>query len=450
MTAWDPPQQSDAQESELASALTVDPFNSLLAHYGMLLGVSDFQVLGANPRGKLRLHQAWQHGAGVIWGFDVALVNGDSLRVSPGLAVDALGREVACGAEMCLDLPAWCRERQATDTGFKPGTGSPPWRFSARLWVRHTTCLGRRVPSVSSSCAQGDDSVQYSRVHEFGRLELEPYTRSDDLCAPRGESGEDRAPCLFDDAFEPLRSLVRDGTVPDLPREPDGWVDAFRAVSAKAAAQFRPPGHQPGGEGTLLFPCDGPGCILLADLPSIVIERGSDNAYKVTVEPIDLSVRRTSVPTMVTQELLLEALTGLVGPRFAPDAGGPRVRRMFVSEGRVNIDLTGNVVEGTIGDALEVHSIDRAAANPSWSQPIRVRTRYAETTAEDDARISFRLPEDAGDIWYRVLVRGTGPTPLLGLCEADLVPLAGRVGDPAARRTDGRDVVDILRKDGAS
>ncbi len=57
MTAWDPPQQASAEGSDVATALTVDPFNSLAAHYGMLLGVSDFQVIGANPRGKMRLHQ---------------------------------------------------------------------------------------------------------------------------------------------------------------------------------------------------------------------------------------------------------------------------------------------------------------------------------------------------------------------------------------------------------
>jgi hypothetical protein len=449
MTAWDPPQQSGAHESELASALTVDPFNSLLAHYGMLLGVSDFQVIGANPRGKLRLHQAWQHGPGVLWGFDADLVDHKTLRVSPGMGVDAVGREVASGAEMCLDVPAWFQDRQKNDPGFKPSGGPSHWKFSARLCVRYAACLTRRVPSVSSSCAQGDDSIQFSRVHEFGRLELEPYTRSEDLCLP-GESGDDRAPCSLDDAFAAVRTLVRDGVIPDLPREPTDWVDAFRAISAKAAAEFAPPGYGPGGEGTMLFPCDGPGCLLLADLPSIVVEQHADQTWTVTAEPIDLSVRRTSIPTMIAQELLFEALAGLAGSRPEPDAGGPRVRRVLTSGGRVHIDLTGNVVEGTIRDALQVRSIDRSAGDPMWTEPVRVRPRYAEATAEADARISFRLPDDDGDVWYRVLLRGTGPTPLLGLCDGDLVPLAGRVGDPSAGAADGRDVVAMVRKDGAS
>ena len=64
---------STRSDSTLATSLGADPFWSLAVHYGMLLGVSDFQVLMANPRGKLRLHQAWQHGPGVVWGYPVSV-----------------------------------------------------------------------------------------------------------------------------------------------------------------------------------------------------------------------------------------------------------------------------------------------------------------------------------------------------------------------------------------
>lgn len=447
MTAWDPPQSTP--ESEAASALTVDPFNSLAAHYGMLLGVSDFQVIGANPRGKLQLHQAWQHGAGVHWGFDVSVADdGLTIRVGPGMVTDSLGREVASGAEMCLDVGAWFTDRQASDPGFKPRGGPTRYEFSARLWVRHAACLARRVPSVSSGCAGADDSVLFSRVHEFGRLGLEPYERAEDLCGSDDTSDEPPVSAL-DAAFASVRDLVRDGTVPALPCEPAGWLDAFRSVAAQSAAKLAPPGYAPGGEGTLLFPEDDPSPVLLADLPHIVVEEGADKKWRVTVDLIDLSVRRTHLPAILVEELIAEALAGHAGSVPMPDAGGPRVRRCFAAGSRIHIDLTGNIIEGTLLDALEVRSIDRGAADPSWSDPIRVRPRYAEATATDDARVTIRLPDQQGDIWNRVILRGTGPAPLLGQRNGRLVPLAGRVGDPPGSADDGHDVAAMLRRDGA-
>src|SRR5688500_4293486 len=95
----------------IAESLVADPFTSLAVHYGMLLGVPDFQVLMGNPRGKLRLHQAWQHGPGVVWGYGVSARDGTAeLVVQPGLAVDGLGREVSLAVEHCVDMAKWLAE----------------------------------------------------------------------------------------------------------------------------------------------------------------------------------------------------------------------------------------------------------------------------------------------------------------------------------------------------
>src|SRR5260370_16119105 len=97
----------------------------------MLVGVPDFQVLAGNPRGKLQLHQAWQHGKGVVWGYGV-VVDSDSgqLKVGPGLAVDGLGREVASSADMCLDVHEWLVD-QMTNHRLKPDRGPGRDSFTA-------------------------------------------------------------------------------------------------------------------------------------------------------------------------------------------------------------------------------------------------------------------------------------------------------------------------------
>ena len=89
--------------------LPVNPFLALRARFGMLLGEDDFLTLMGNGRGKLMLHGAWLHGSGVVHGYRVG-VDADTkartyiLRVSSGLAVDGLGRELYLGGDWCQDL----------------------------------------------------------------------------------------------------------------------------------------------------------------------------------------------------------------------------------------------------------------------------------------------------------------------------------------------------------
>ena len=45
-----------------------DPYTALHFHFGMLLGVDDFETEQAYHRAKHCLHQAWMHGPGVVWG----------------------------------------------------------------------------------------------------------------------------------------------------------------------------------------------------------------------------------------------------------------------------------------------------------------------------------------------------------------------------------------------
>src|SRR5215470_1483283 len=76
--------------------LPVSPFTAIQYSFGMLLGVDDLETAQAYPRGKVRLHNAWLHREGVVWGFNVAFnkdKNNDhyELTVEPGLALDAAG-----------------------------------------------------------------------------------------------------------------------------------------------------------------------------------------------------------------------------------------------------------------------------------------------------------------------------------------------------------------------
>lgn len=443
MTAWDPQQPStEAEDSFVSGALTVEPFTALAPHYGMLLGVSDFQVMGANPRGKLRLHQAWQHGPGVVWGLGVKVSADErSLVVCPGLAVDCVGREVPVSAEMCLDVHAWVKEKSGEGEPFPSGLDE--YVFSARLWLEHDACPTRKVPSVRSTCAQADDSVQYSRVHEFGHLELEAYQPAVEHCR-RADEDEPEEDCdNRDDTFADLRALVRNGDLPDLPRQPAGWLDAFRAVAALETARHGC--EQCGKASASPFPACGSPRLLLADLPKVVLRRHGDT-WTVTAEVIDLSVRRTHLSTWLIEELIAESLAGSRGSEPVADAGGPRVARVRRSARQIVVELTADVLEATVADAVEVRWIDRSAAEPAWSEPMDIEPRTTRATEDRAARIVLPVWKDQDtDIWHRVVLRGTGPTPLMGLSHGVPVPLAGRVGGPPCTADDGCDVAAMIR-----
>ncbi|WP_138760697.1 hypothetical protein [Modestobacter altitudinis] len=414
------------RSAPLAASLEVDPFTSLAVHFGMLLGVSDLQVLSANPRGKLALHQAWQHGKGVVWGFPLSIgAHSAELTVGPGLCTDGLGREVSSGVDLCLDVRAWLEQQRQAGTV----TTGEDGRFNARLVVRHEACLSRPVPTVASSCGQGEESVGYSRVLELAHLELRPWaTRPVD----------DR-----DTAFTALRDLLRDGALPPGLTTGSGRLADFRAVAAELVAALGPPGLLPPrpADCTRLFPEDDPGEVVLADLPGMAVVREGSGSWRLDAPVIDLSVRRSHVPTWVLSELLAELLDGTVGEQCPSDAGGPRVERVRVDGITVTIEFRGGIVPATVAAALEVRPFREATG---WEEPVPL----APTPATD--RVTFDLPaEPTDEVTYRMVLRGTGPTPVVGLVDGRPVPLAGFVGDPPGTRGQGRDVVRRIPDRGA-
>ena len=423
----------------LAASLAADPFSSLAVHYGMLLGVSDFQVLMANPRGKLRLHQAWLHGPGVVWGYPVS-VKPDSaeLVVGPGLAVDGLGREVALSGDYCLDVAAWLAARQEE---VDPVTEGDSQIFNAQLVLRHRACLASPVPAMSTTCSGGESETAFSRVLETAELELRPYGNDENGSPdpPADTRGEE---------FAALRALVRAGDT-GTPPVPGDWLQAFRSIAAAVTAGLAPPAI-PGGvpASSHLFPVDEPGEVLLADLPGLrVVATAAGPRLEAPV--IDLSVRRAHVPTWVVEELLAELLIGHAGPGPAPDAGGPRVLAIERTDQHVTITLTGPVVEGAIADAFELRSFDASAADPAWSAPIDVSATRT-FAAGPPPTITFDLPAaPTADVSYRLLLRGTGPAPLAGLVANRPVPLAGRAGGPAGSAAQGHDVAVMFTEQGA-
>jgi hypothetical protein len=432
---------STSAETPLAATLVADPFTALAVHYGMLLGVPDFQVLAANPRGKLRLHQSWQHGPGVVWGFPVEVPDDTAeLRVGAGLAIDGVGREVALATPHCIDVGAWFDE-QARARTVEPEADGEATTFNARLVVRFRACLSGPVPAMTSACDGGGGDIAYSRVIETAELELRPYGNDAD--------GSPEPPPDDREVAHPLlRALFREGDAGDVQPPADGWHHAFRAVAAAEVAAMGPSGVlAPAPQRTRLFPEDEPGEVVLADLPGLrLVDTLTGRRLEAPV--IDLSVRRTHISTWMLAELLAELLAGRGGPGPAPAVAAPQVSSIELDTDEVTVTLTGDVVEGTIDAALEVRELDAAATTPAWSDPVAVTAAYAPAqpgTPPTPATITITLPAAPTDqLTYRLVLRGSGPTPLVGLVDGRPVALAGWEGGPPGHAADGHDVVALF------
>jgi hypothetical protein len=75
----------------------MDPFRSLerLQYFtGQLLGAESLQQEQEYFLARLRRHNRYLHGWGIVAGLSVGLENGDTVVVSPGLAIDCAGNEI--------------------------------------------------------------------------------------------------------------------------------------------------------------------------------------------------------------------------------------------------------------------------------------------------------------------------------------------------------------------
>ena len=154
--------------------LPSNPFVALHPHYGMLLGVADFQADQAYHRGKMRLHNAWAHGWGVLWGLGVSVdtVKGE-VSVAPGLALDGRGRELHNDGAMCVNVGRWF-EAHRNDVGFVFTDTAGLIHFDAHVRIRHHACLSAPVPALADSCSNDSAGIAYSRVVESVLIELMP------------------------------------------------------------------------------------------------------------------------------------------------------------------------------------------------------------------------------------------------------------------------------------
>jgi hypothetical protein len=418
--------------------LPISPFYAMHYHFGMLLGVDDFDTEQAYHRGKIRLHNAWLHREGVVWGLKVSLdsTKGE-VRVARGLALDGAGQELHLEGDACVNLGAWF-DKHRDDADLEVSQTRGKFSFGAHVVIAHKACLMRQVPALLEPCDGSGADTAYSRVFETVEILLKPGKAPDPPPPPyhrlRLLFGLDAARTLPDASVDPddqalleARNQVLAMPVAEQPAE---WLALFRRCAAEDEMDLAPAVSQPEGE-TTLFPALDEEPLVLADITGITLAKNGEQ-WVVSAGEVHNERRPVHVATRTIQELLCGALQG--SPSLAPDAGGPRV-----DGGSVVFD--GDEVRFAVDGDLQAASvtpgafaISAFAATSGWQAATISSASYDAGSKTVTLNLSAAVSGDA----LRLIARGTGEQPLLG---TNLVPLAGATIDPPATAHDGKDFV---------
>src|SRR5215472_1542446 len=411
---------------------SVVPFTGLNYQFGMLLGVDDFNTEQAYHRGKSRLHNAWLHREGVVWGLDVQLdTTHNEIRVTPGLALDAAGHELHLDAEACVDVTQWYNVH-SKDPGFNPTATATGVKFDAHVVIAFQACLTRQVPALMEPCDNSGTDTAYSRVYETVKLSLlpnlagvsaKPYHRLRllfGLDTPNLQTGT-TTPTADDQAVLDDRNRILGLASAD---QPGAYLAAFRKYAALDEIDLHP-ATGPDGSTVLRFPAGDDTVILLANITGITLD-DQGGTMKLTGANVDRSVRPSHVATATIEELLC----GLHLP--APVQTGPQIKAgtVSISAGSTTVtlqtdsDVNPNSVKPV---AFSVTSFDPASG---WTD--LVVSAAAWTGATKTIQLTLTTAPKAGT-HVRLIVHGTGPMPVMG---ANNIPLGGTDTSP-----DGRDFV---------
>jgi len=165
------------QDDQLA-----EPLRRVSYEAGMMLGLEATRDEQAYHRRRLTRHQYWLQGFGTLAGLNVSMTpethpdaNDDvsvRLHVSPGVAIDGLGREVMLHETYCIDLKQWVDAQ--TEAHLLEGYDDGPGHLWLKVCIRHKDCAIARQPVLARKLNLSTDAVQPSRTADSVQLELIP------------------------------------------------------------------------------------------------------------------------------------------------------------------------------------------------------------------------------------------------------------------------------------
>ena len=132
--------------------------------YGKRLDVPQFCMEQEYGRDKQWLLNRLTLGKGVLCGLTVTTQQ-NTICVSPGVAIDGLGREIVVNLQSCIDPwappPPCCGETEAGTTVNRAPTGT------VTLWLCYRECLTDQMPTLVSDCEVRQECMPGTIVETF-------------------------------------------------------------------------------------------------------------------------------------------------------------------------------------------------------------------------------------------------------------------------------------------
>jgi hypothetical protein len=445
--------------------LPINPFVAPRVTHGMLLGEDDFATVIGYPRGKHQLHQAWLHGTGVVWGYPVRVAGRYELEIGPGLAIDALGRDIVLTGCRTLDL------RELRDRAIKEGklekpdkpekkahkpkkAGAPDHGDSQCQTTTIHVCVvaefeGCRtapVPVVADPCDVNRTHDDYSRVIERAQLTVR-YGRCPDRRVGRyhrvrvllgvDEVGKDDEAC--EQALEAREAVLNAA---------DRAVELEHQLQEMACLDGMDLHPNPEDECAYgWFPyAEEDAAVILAEVDISLECR--DGCWTFDEDPvIRPCVRTTLLPTDVITSLTAGLAPGLLGSSGSFQQG-PQVKvekvRLEDDRQKLIIPVTGSLVSGTVPGSIEITTLT-AGGSDHWMVEEIYDALYSPTDKAIVVTLANSLDARPATALVRVRVRGTGGKPVMG--EDPLLPLAGISGRPSGDPEEGHDAVWTFTND---
>jgi hypothetical protein len=416
---------------DLLADLPDAPGCALNYHYGMLLGAADLRTEQGFHIGQRRRHARSLHGRGVVQGLDAQLLpERRELRVGPGLALDARGRELVLEQSHCLSLVAWWREHRS-DPAFAEQQHLDVVRLQLLLTIEHRVCAERPVPAIAPACSgDGDGGLQASRLCESARLELRDGSAW-------GASHGVPAPEL------PLYALL--GIAPALPA---GDAEVDWAVAARAAVAAADPADRVAAALTALDQVialstarlaveahEGVDALPLALLRNLVLKRDGDDDWIVDGGELEILDRPALLSTGTLQRLfaaLLASSPPVVGapvipappppalaPAPAPAAPTPLIVAASLDAERLTLQLAEPVHAGSAQPtAFSIAELDDVHGWRAFS------VRHVDVE-DGGRRLLLTLGHAPFETLLRVVIDLAGRKPLLAADRSELGPRFG-------------------------
>ncbi len=145
-------------------------------HTGMLLDAEDLRSEQTYHRSRLARALATLHGHGTIAGLAVGTLDHDGelhITISPGLAIDRLGRLIELAETHCLRLDRWLEEirlgpngRTELEDAFSTGA------LTADVFIAYSECEQGLRPALPQANVDALDAAVPGMLAESGRCEL--------------------------------------------------------------------------------------------------------------------------------------------------------------------------------------------------------------------------------------------------------------------------------------